>query len=49
MVNKAEKIHLPISGTESEVAGMISATSSMNTVRERRTVIPGGSEHVWEE
>lgn len=30
----------PISGTDSEVAGMISATSSMKTVRESRTVIP---------
>lgn len=31
---------LPIKGTESEVAGMISATSSMKTVRESKTVIP---------
>jgi len=44
-LHRAEKINLPISGTESEVAGMISATSSMNTVRESRTVIPAGSEH----
>lgn len=29
-------------GTESEVAGMISATSSMKTVRESRTVMPSG-------
>lgn len=27
-------------GTESEVAGMISATSSMKTVRDSSTVIP---------
>lgn len=27
-------------GTESDVAGMISATSSMKTVRDSRTVIP---------
>lgn len=27
-------------GTESDVAGMISATSSMKTVRESNTVIP---------
>lgn len=31
---------LPIKGTESEVAGMISATSSMKTVRDNKTVIP---------
>lgn len=47
-MHREEKINLPISGTESEVAGMISATSSMNTVRESRTVIPAGSEHVGE-
>lgn len=33
---------LPMRGTESEVAGMISATSSMKTVRDSRTVIPAG-------
>lgn len=27
-------------GTESDVAGMISATSNMKTVRDSRTVIP---------
>lgn len=27
-------------GTESDVAGMISATSNMNTVRDSKTVIP---------
>lgn len=32
-----------MSGTESEVAGMISATSSMKTVRESSTVIPAGT------
>ncbi len=32
----------PIRGTESEVAGIISATISMKTVRESRTVMPGG-------
>lgn len=32
---------LPIRGTESEVAGMISATSNMNTVRDSSTVMPG--------
>lgn len=31
---------LPISGMESEVAGMISATNSMKTVNESSTVIP---------
>lgn len=31
---------LPISGMESEVAGMISATSNMKTVNESSTVIP---------
>lgn len=31
-----------MSGTESEVAGIISATINMKTVRERRTVIPKG-------
>lgn len=31
---------LPIKGTESDVAGMISATSNMKTVRESKTVIP---------
>ena len=33
-------MNLPIRGTESEVAGMISATSSMKTVSDSRTVIP---------
>lgn len=32
---------LPITGTESDVAGIISATSSIKTVRESRTVMPG--------
>lgn len=32
----------PIRGTESEVAGIISATISMKTVRESRTVMPRG-------
>ena len=36
---------LPIKGTESEVAGMISATSSMKTVRESKTVIPETETH----
>lgn len=31
---------VPMRGTESDVAGMISATSSMKTVRDSRTVIP---------
>lgn len=31
-------------GTESDVAGMISATSSMKTVRESNTVIPADTE-----
>lgn len=31
---------LPIKGTESDVGGIISATSSMKTVKESRTVIP---------
>lgn len=34
-------VNLPIKGTESDVAGMISATSSMKTVSESKTVIPG--------
>lgn len=39
---QSEKNPWPISGTESEVAGIISATISMKTVRESRTVMPGG-------
>lgn len=45
-VNHFENIHtntvsyIPIRGTESDVAGMISATSNMKTVRDSRTVIP---------
>lgn len=31
-------------GTESDVAGMISATSSMKTVSESRTVMPGDTD-----
>src|SRR4029434_9548966 len=31
---------IPMRGTESDVAGMISATSSMNTVRDSSTVMP---------
>ncbi len=34
----------PMRGTESEVAGMISATSSMKTVSESSTVIPAETE-----
>lgn len=34
-------LFLPIRGTESEVAGMISATNSMKTVRDSNTVMPG--------
>lgn len=34
------QLDLPIKGTESEVAGIISATSSIKTVRESRTVMP---------
>lgn len=37
-----ERQNQPIRGTESEVAGIISATISMKTVRESRTVMPGG-------
>lgn len=39
---KKEKqiLFLPIRGTESEVAGMISATSSMKTVNDSNTVMP---------
>lgn len=37
-----ERKNQPIRGTESEVAGIISATISMKTVRESRTVMPGG-------
>lgn len=40
--NPQRDTHWPISGTESEVAGMISATISMKTVRESRTVMPEG-------
>lgn len=36
------KRNWPIRGTESDVAGIISATISMKTVRESRTVMPGG-------
>ncbi len=32
--------HIPMRGTESDVAGMISATSNMKTVRDSKTVIP---------
>lgn len=39
--NKSIKSVLPIRGTESEVAGMISATSNMKTVRDSSTVMPG--------
>lgn len=39
-VINVKKNTLPIKGTESDVAGMISATKSINTVRESRTVIP---------
>lgn len=35
----------PIRGTESDVAGMISATSSMKTVRDSSTVIPAQTQH----
>lgn len=38
-------IVLPIRGTESEVAGMISATSNMNTVRDSSTVMPEKGRH----
>lgn len=34
------KTYVPISGMESDVAGITSATNSMKTVSERRTVIP---------
>lgn len=37
------KENWPIRGTESEVAGIISATISMKTVRDSRTVMPEGS------
>ena len=32
--------YVPMRGTESDVAGMISATSNMKTVRDSKTVIP---------
>lgn len=35
----------PMRGTESDVAGMISATSSMKTVRDSSTVIPAQTQH----
>lgn len=35
---------VPMRGTESEVAGMISATSSIKTVNDKRTVIPNRQE-----
>lgn len=38
---KKVKGFLPIKGTESEVAGMISATSNMKTVSDSSTVMPG--------
>lgn len=37
---------LPIKGTESDVAGIISATSSIKTVRESRTVMPGKEKQI---
>lgn len=43
MLKKCKKLNmhaLPISGMESEVAGMISATNNMKTVSESNTVIP---------
>lgn len=36
-----EEYNLPMRGTESDVAGMISATRSMKTVSESSTVMPG--------
>lgn len=39
-IKKKNGSHIPIRGTESDVAGMISATSSMKTVRDSKTVIP---------
>lgn len=41
---KKEKGFLPIRGTESEVAGMISATNNMKTVSDSSTVMPGESQ-----
>lgn len=43
--NGGLKVFLPIRGTESEVAGMISATSNINTVRDSSTVMPEGDKH----
>lgn len=43
-VIKQEVRGSPIRGTESDVAGMISATSSMKTVRDSSTVIPADRE-----
>lgn len=43
--NGGIKVFLPIRGTESEVAGMISATSNINTVRDSSTVMPEGDKH----
>lgn len=40
--NIKSAFHVPMRGTESEVAGIISATSSMKTVRDSSTVIPAG-------
>lgn len=36
-----DEYNLPMRGTESDVAGMISATRSMKTVSESSTVMPG--------
>lgn len=44
---KSEEIS-PMSGTESDVAGMISATSSMKTVRESSTVMPAQRNSVFD-
>lgn len=40
--SKNSAVHIPMRGTESDVAGIISATSSIKTVRDSRTVIPAG-------
>lgn len=42
--NAYKHTNIPIRGMESDVAGIISATSNMKTVRDSSTVIPGGKE-----
>lgn len=44
-MKKHYRLDLPIKGTESDVAGIISATRSIKTVSESRTVMPEGKKN----